>query len=296
MHNSKAIYYLMPLLGVLLLSPDTLLLRSMPFSLDGILAVRGFISMLVILIYLIIRYRLDYYKRIRMIGWTGLGAGILLGISNYGFIYAVQTTTIADLLVILAILPIASSVLAAIFLKEKPSPALWIASTGCFLGILILFSGEVNYTALLGNISAVITTILMAAAMVMLRAKPNIDMTPTFFVSGALVFAITIHDAELAAHMGLEYWPLYIAYSLVMSSFILILLSMRYLPAPEVSLFILLETILGPLWVWMFIGEIPRVQTVVGGALILSILIIYFGYLIFSLRVKRLLPQNNHPH
>ncbi|MEM7071793.1 MAG: DMT family transporter [Pseudomonadota bacterium] len=272
----------MPGAGILILSPDTLLLRLMPLDFEGLLALRGFFNMIVVMVYLMVRYQTKTWQHIQMIGWSGFVAGVLFAVSNYGFVYASQTTTIADLLVILAILPIVTALLSALFLKEYISPALWIASIGCFGGMIILFAGELDSQTLSGNLSALLTTLLMAVAMVILRAKQNYDMTPTYMISGALLFAFTYHDAHLIEQLKIEDGFLYFCYMIVISSFILILLSIKYLSIPEVSLFILLETILGPLWVWLFIGEIPRTQTFVGGSLIILILSCYFSFLLLK--------------
>ncbi|MEM7072735.1 MAG: EamA family transporter, partial [Pseudomonadota bacterium] len=123
------------------------------------------------------------------------------------------------------------------------------------------------------------------------------DMTPVYLVAGLMMVASAAPTATIIPLIRLEDWWIYLIYSIAVNAFVLVIIAMRYLPAPEVSLFILLETILGPLWVWIVLAEVPRAETVAGGMLILGVLICYFSYAIYRhRRAIRQSPARTYQH
>ncbi|NKB67577.1 MAG: EamA family transporter [Candidatus Latescibacteria bacterium] len=217
-------------------------------------------------------------------GWTafrcngaiGLAASVLSGVGTVFFVLAITHTKVANALVIIGASPLFAALFSRLFLGEAVPGRTW-AAIGCTLvGLTLTVSGSLESGHLLGDACALITGAISAAYFTLLRARPRLDISPIVAGSGvaaALLAAplaapldTTPGDMALLAVLGLIVLPV---------SFSLIARAPRYIPAQEVGLIMRLETVLGPLWVWLALGEEPPGPTLVGGGLILATLTIH---------------------
>ena len=217
----------------------------------------------------------DALRRIRAVGAWGVVSAAFLASTFFAFILSVMNTTVANTAITMSLAPLMAAIAGLVFLGEKVAPRTWAAIAVAALGLAVMMSGSVSGEGLLGIVIALAVPAGLAANVVINRLHGGeTDMTPTVLIAGLL-------SLPLALALG---WPLDasardIGVILVMGAVqlaggcLLITMAMRYLPAVEVGLFTLLETVLGPVWVWLAYGETPSSMALLGGALILGALL-----------------------
>jgi drug/metabolite transporter (DMT)-like permease len=264
------------IIGVLLLSPDTLIIRLVDADPWTFIAWRGALMFIGMVVILTLRFGLTAVSRTYAIGWLGMLIALLFALNNVFFQLSVQNTSVANTLVIIATAPLFAALFSVVFLSESVPIRTWIAIVVSALGVGMVFVGELGSGNLFGNIAALISSVGLGVHFVLVRLGRPVDMSPAIGVAGLFIAGIGIAMASdlyldpkqlgLLAILGLVLLPL---------SFVFLTRAPAFISAPEVSLIILLETILGPLWVWMAISEEPPLQTMAGGALIIVVLAIH---------------------
>ena len=224
-----------------------------------------------ILLYLILRYRGRTLDRFRRMGWNGLLAALFVSGAICGTIFAMTETTVANAVFILAGAPFATAGFAWLILGERVSLAMVVALLVTVAGIGIMVGDGINAGFLLGNLLAVVTLLFYALFVVFLRRGRAQDMLPALCLGGFLAagvaaifaegFAVTGHDVLLSCVMGA---------GLSGVGLILFTAGSRHLLAAELTFFALIEIVLAPVWVWAWLGEVPRDLTLVGGGVVLA--------------------------
>ncbi len=268
---------LLTFVAVLILSPDALLVRLITCDVWTLLFWRCLLTAIIMSLFLLVRYRSRFFHSFYATGRIGLLSALTITVGALLFINSLKQTTAANTLIILAAAPIVSSLFSWLFLREAIPLRTKIAIFTCFGGILLIFSGSLKHGLLLGDLMALGATIMWGSNIVIIRSGKSVNMIPANVLGnlmvaavvlclGAQPLAVTTGEAELLLLLGGFILPI---------SFAMITLSPRYLQAPEVSLILLIETILGPIWVWLFLGEIPHIRTLIAGALILGTLLLH---------------------
>ena len=261
--------------GVIVLSPDSLLVRLIETDIWTLLFWRGLLAAIALGLILAVRYRSTAPEVLHAIGRLGVVAAILMAVSTVLFVTSIRLTSVANTLVILSATPLFAAVLGRSFLRESAPAHTWIAVVVVVVGIAVIFAGSLGGGTLLGDLSAVGAAITFAAAFVIFRHARGVDMAPTLVVMG-LILAVGV--SPLAAPLAVDARAF--AYLLVLGvvvlpvSFVLIVAAPRYIPAPDATLITLLEAVIGPLWVWLVLAEVPARETFFGGAVILGTLIL----------------------
>ncbi len=261
--------------AVLVLSPDALLVRLIRCDVWTLLFWRCLLTSIMQTIFLAIFYRRQFLQSFRNIGRTGLLSASVVAIGALFFVNSLKQTAAANTLIILAAAPLFSSLLSWFFLREKIARHTWTAIFICFGGILLIFSGSLSSGLLLGDLLALGATFMWASNIVTLRSGRAINMVPANLLGNLLVVpAALMAGAQPLAISGPDMIYLVLLGGIVLPvSFTMITVSPRYLPAPEVSLILLIETIVGPVWVWLVIGEVPMATTLLAGLLIVGTLV-----------------------
>ncbi len=260
--------------GVLILSPDSLLIRTIE---GGPLLVnfwRGLMIGVVLLGFFTIRERGNLLSVLRVMGWSGAGVALSFAFGTTMFVTAIKHTVVANALIILSAIPLLSALLSMLVLKERIAVRTWGAIALAMIGMLIIFSEGIESGTWVGDLAALGCAVAGAIEFVLIRRAKAVNLVPAIGLGGLLTafgmlwlvdpLSILPEDYVNLALMGLVVQPL---------SFALIALGPRYLPAPEVGLIMLLETLLGPIWVWWFQAELPPANTFLGGAVVLTALI-----------------------
>ncbi|NOQ52354.1 MAG: EamA family transporter [Desulfuromonadaceae bacterium] len=261
--------------AVLILSPDALLVRLISCDAWTQLFWRCLLTAFTTSLILLIRYRRRFWHSFYAIGRPGLFSAITIVIGSILFVNSLKHTAAANTLIILAATPVFSSLFSWLFLREKIARCTWLAISTCFGGILLIFSGSLQSGLLLGDMLALGATLMWATNLVILRRGRAVNMIPANVLGNLAVVPVVL----LFGAQPLTLTPVDTGYLLLLGglllpvSFAMITLGPRYLPAPEVSLILLVETILGPIWVWLALGEVPQTTTMIAGLLIIGTLL-----------------------
>ena len=261
---------LLAFIGVFLITPDSLLIRLSNIETWGMLFYRGAIPFFIVLIGLLIFYRQNFINAFLKVGTIGIFYAISFSICNITFIISIQNTNVANTLIMIALAPMLSAILGAIFLKEMPNKGTWIAIFITFLSALFIFYDSLQMGNLFGNIMGFVTAAGLAINAVLIRYAKDRDLLPSAVMGklGVAVFAFFFVENFNLIGSDQIYIPLMCVVCVALP-FVLVTIAPRYIPAEEVNLFFLLETIIGPIWVWLVIKEQPSFETIIGGAVII---------------------------
>jgi len=248
--------YLITLSGVLLLTPDTLLIRLAAVDSFTLAVTRGGLGGAVILLAMWIWHRgglMAEFRRIRF--WALVVAG-LQAVGMILFVVALDYTTAANVLIFFATTPLLAALLSWAFIGERVAPVTWGAILICFAGLVIVASGSCGTLHLLGDALAFLDAASLAAFYVVIRRHREVSMIPATGLGLLLAAVLAAPFAAFAAVDGLQVLWIVLAGAVVVPvSLMLLTLGPRYLAAPEVAMLALLETVIGPFWVWLVLAE-----------------------------------------
>ena len=267
---------LLAFVGVLFITPDSLFIRLSNLETWGLLFYRGSIPFLVVLLGLLLFYKSNFIKALFNIGYVGLFYILSFSTCNITFIISIQNTNVANTLIMVALAPILSAVLATIFLKEKTDKETWIAIFITFFAVAYIFYDSLKIGNFLGDIFGFVTALGLAINANLARYAKKVDLVPSA-VLGKLcvaVFAFFFVENFKLNGADLVIIPL-MCIMCVAIPFVLVTIAPRFISAPEVNLFFLLEVIIGPIWVWMIINERPSLDTIIGGTIIIVTIAIH---------------------
>jgi drug/metabolite transporter (DMT)-like permease len=237
---------------------------------------RGAIPFVVVLIGTIFFYKKNSLKALLGIGYPGIFYIFSFAACNITFIISIQNTNVANTLVMIALAPMLSAILGAIFLKEAPDKKTWIAILITFVSCVYIFYDSLNLGNFYGDFFGLVTAFGLACNAIIARYAKDRDLVPSAVV-GKLCVAIFafffVKNFELVGN-DIIYVPL-MCVMCVAIPFVLVTIAPRFITAAEVNLFFLLETILGPIWVWLVIKEQPSLETILGGSLIILTIAIH---------------------
>ena len=256
--------------GVMFITPDSLFIRLSNIDTWSLLFYRGAIPFVVVLIGLILFYKKNFFNALFKIGLAGIFYVISFSICNITFIISIQNTNVANTLIMVAMAPMLSAILAAIFLKEPTNKETWVAIFVTFFSVTFIFYDSIQIGNIVGDLFGFVTALGLAINANLARFAKDRDLVPSAVI-GKLVVAIFafffVEKFDLVATDKIIV-PL-MCIMCVAIPFVLVTIAPRYISAPEVNLFFLLEVILGPIWVWLIIKEQPSVQTIIGGIVII---------------------------
>lgn len=264
------------LAGVFVLCPDALLIRLVSADNWTIIFYRGALAALVLVAFLAGQYRRDVFGLIRRFDRPAAISGIMYGIGNVCFVQSINQTLVANTLVILAATPLIAAVFSQLFLGERQRRKTWWAILIVMIGVGSIFVGSMGTGHLAGDLLAIVSAIAMAGNLTALRRSQVGTPIPSVVLGGTLAALVALPFAAPTA-VGSQDLLVLLALGVVILpvSFGLIFIGPRYLPAPEVALILLIEAILGPLFVWMVLGEIPGSRVLLAGAVIVGAVAIH---------------------
>ena len=222
-----------------------------------------------------VRSRGNLFEVVKAAGLPGCIAGLALVGAYSGGIYGIQSTSVANAMLLFASAPFMAAILGWIFLREKVRKATWVAILFAIVGIGIMVQDKTQGgAALLGNLAALGSAFGFAVFTVALRWGRSGDMLPAVFLSGifaifitssiclfsGLPFQISVNDTSISMGMGVFQ---------VGAGLVLYTLGSKTLPAAELTLLSLAEVLLGPLWVYLFLNEVATLNTLFGGLVLL---------------------------
>jgi len=267
---------LLAFVAVMFITPDSLLIRLSNIDTWGLLFYRGAIPFFVVLLGLLIVYKSNFIKLLFSMGFPGIIYAGTFTLTNITFIISIQNTNVANTLVMIAIAPMLSAVLGLILLKENPDKKTWIAIIITCLSAIYIFHDSLQLGNFFGDIFGFVTALGLAIGFVVVRSAKNKNLVPAAVLgklSVAIIAVFFVKNFELIK-TDIIIVPL-MCVLCVAIPFVLLTIAPRFITAAEVNLFFLLETVLGPLWVWLAIKEQPTLETIVGGAIIILTIAIH---------------------
>ena len=262
--------------GIMFITPDSLLIRLADINSWNLIFYRGFIPFLTILIGLIFIYRSNLLKKILDNGWHGFAFIVSFAITSIVFVVSIENTNVANTLVMVALAPMLSAIISLIFLKENPDQKTWVAIAITTLAVVYIFYDAIDAGDFLGNFLGLICATGLAVNAVIIRSAKKMSLVPSAMAGKLMValFAFFFADQIKLENNDLIIVPLMCIVCIAIP-FVCVTLAPRYITAPEVNLFFLLETIFGPLWVWLVIKEQPSMETIIGGSIIIITIAIH---------------------
>ncbi|MBD1133194.1 DMT family transporter [Pelagibacterales bacterium SAG-MED44] len=267
---------LLAFVAVMFITPDSLFIRLASVDTWSLVFYRGIIPFFTVLIGMLLIYKANFFKMLFTSGRHGIIYIITFSITNIAFVVSIQNTNVANTLVMIAMAPMLSAILGAIFLKEMPDNKTWIAIAVTFFAAIYIFYDSLQLGNIFGDLLGLVCALGLAVGAVTIRSAKTKNLVPAAVVGKLLVAVFAIFFIETYALVGRDLLivPL-MCVMCVAIPFVLVTIAPRFIPAEEVNLFFLLETIIGPIWVWMIIKEQPSLETIQGGIVIILTIAIH---------------------
>ena len=212
----------------------------------------------------------------RATGWPGVGIAACMATASTCFILSLSYTSVANTLILMSVGPWVTGLLGWLLLGERVRSRTWLTMGVALLGVVVMVSGSYGTGRLAGDGLAILMASAFAMATVLVRRHPDIQMTPAASLSAVLAALLVLpmasplaaspRDLGLLALFGIGQFG---------AGFLLFMAGARLLPVAETSLIGMLETVLGPLWVWLLLGEEIGVRSIIGGLVILGALVLH---------------------
>ena len=268
--------YILLLFGGFCLSWGGFIIRSFEeASIWQILFLRSFFFLLALIAFLLVTYKKNTFNIIKESGLPGLLGGFVLSFSFVAFVVAMSNTTVANVVFIISTQTMFLAIFGYFYLKEKVSLIGLISILLAMCGIIIMVGDSISGGSLFGNIVALAIPINFAILVMIIRKNTKVDMVPAIFYSGifsliygfflAESFEFTKHDLWMGFLLGVPQLAV---------SFICITIGSRTVESATVGILMLMETLCAPLWVWLFLNEITPISVFIGGAVIISAIIL----------------------
>ncbi len=260
---------LMAFVAVMFITPDSLFIRLSNVETWSLVFYRGIIPFVLVFIAMLLIYRLKFFNLLRSNGYYGFAYVLTFSVTNIAFVVSIQNTNVANTLIMIATAPMLSAILGSFFLKENPDKKTWVAIFITFFAALYIFYDSIKLGNFFGDILGFVAAMGLAVGAVIIRSAKKLNLVPSAVVGKLIIalFAILFVKDYSLNNNDIYIVPL-MCVMCVAIPFVLVTIAPRFITAAEVNLFFLLETIIGPIWVWLIIKEQPTPETIVGGAII----------------------------
>ncbi|APE31595.1 hypothetical protein BOX17_11925 [Halomonas aestuarii] len=271
--------YLITMAGVLLLSPDALLIKDTTVDVATFMFWRGLLLGLVLLLIAVARYRERLGQAVRACGPAALWCPLAFAASAWAFVGATRLTSAGNVLVMINLAPLVAGLIGMLFFGQRLRRQTWVVIAVCVTGACLMAAGEVGQGSLTGLAVALIIPICIAVNTTVASAQRGsrqrgVDTTVilplgclAMLLPAALMGGVQLPGSEDMQRLALMGLLLPLAYFLIQTG-------ARYLPGAEVSLVMLVETLAGTLLVWWWVGEVPALLAFLGGGLIVAAMLI----------------------
>ena len=241
-----------------------------------ILLVRSVALSITLFTVLVLRHRGAVFTEFRKAGLAAVIGAVCLGVAFSGFIFALQHTTVANAVFILCASPFFTAPLAWAVLGERVRRGTWIAMIYAIVGVGVMVGGGIGAGAMLGNLMALLSVVGFAGFAVAMRWGRHTDMLALVCLAGVFTAVVAAAMADGYAYTGRDLGIcIFMGVVQVGAGMILFTKGSRHVPAAELALLMLTEVVLGPIWVWLLLGEVPRLWTLVGGAVVFAAIVVH---------------------
>jgi drug/metabolite transporter (DMT)-like permease len=265
-------------LGALSLSFGGLIVKSFEgATLWQILFWRSLFFSLTIIAFLIISYKKNTLKVFYESGLPGFIGGIVLSFGFCGYVFAMYNTTVANTNFIISLQILFLAIFGYFFLKEKINSITLISIVLAMTGVLVMVGNSLTPGELSGNLAAFTMPITFAVLIMIVRKFPTVDMVPAQFIAGISSCLIGfLLSTKLMISLNDIFLGFLAGFFQVGFGFIFITIGARTTPSAMVGIIMLSESVLGPIWAFLFVSERPSIFALIGGAIILSAVLLQF--------------------
>jgi len=268
--------YILLLFGGFCLSWGGFIVRSFEeATVWQILLIRSVFFMSALIIFLLSTYKKNTIKVFKDAGYPALIGGLVMSLSFVAYVYSITVTSVANVVFIISTQTMFLAIFGYFCLKEKVSLISFISIILAMSGIVIMVGDSMSSGSFLGNIVALAIPINFSILVMIIRKNKNLDMVPAIFYSGffAIIYGLILsesivfssHDILMGFFLGVPQLAF---------GFICITIGSRTTPSTTVGLLMLTETLFAPVWVWLFLNEIPPLSVLIGGCVIITAIIL----------------------
>ena len=268
--------YILLLFGGFCLSWGGFVIRSFEeASVWQILLLRSVFFMIALTIFLVSTYKKNTIKIIKDAGFPAVLGGLFMSLSFIAFVVSMSNTSVANVVFIISTQTMFLAIFGYFYLKEKVSLVSFISIVLAMSGIVVMVGDSLSSGSFFGNVVALAIPINFSILVMIIRKNKNLDMVPAIFYSGIFSiiyglilsesFVFTSHDILMGFFLGVPQLAF---------GFICITIGSRTTPSTTIGLLMLTETIFGPIWVWLFLNEIPPMSVFIGGSIIILAIIL----------------------
>jgi len=268
--------YILLLFGGFCLSWGGFVIRSFEeATVWQILLLRSVFFMIALMIFLIATYKKNTIKIIKDAGYPAVLGGLVMSLSFIAFVVSMSITTVANVVFIISTQTMFLAIFGYFYLKEKVSLISFLSILLAMGGITIMVGDSLSTGSFFGNIVALAIPINFSILVMIIRKNKNLDMVPAIFYSGIFSiiyglilsesFVFTGHDILMGFFLGVPQLAF---------GFICITIGSRTTASATIGLLMLTETTFAPLWVWLFLNEIPPLSVLIGGGVIITAIIL----------------------
>ena len=268
--------YILLLFGGFCLSWGGFIIRSFEeATVWQILLLRSVFFMITLMIFLIATYKKNTIKILKDAGYPAALGGLVMSLSFIAFVVSMSITTVANVVFIISTQTMFLAIFGYFYLKEKVSKISFFSILLAMGGITIMVGDSLSTGSFLGNIVALAIPINFSILVMIIRKNKNLDMVPAIFYSGIFSiiyglilsesFIFTGHDILMGFFLGVPQLAF---------GFICITIGSRTTPSTTIGLLMLTETLFAPVWVWLFLNEIPPLSVLIGGCVIITAIIV----------------------
>tara|TARA_B100000989_G_scaffold288516_1_gene259315 strand:- start:101 stop:979 length:879 start_codon:yes stop_codon:yes gene_type:complete len=271
-------------LGALSLSFGGLIVKSFEgATLWQILFWRSLFFTLTVLLFLILSYKKNFFKSFYESGLPGIFGGIILSFGFCGYVFAMYNTTVANTNFIISLQILFLAIFGYFFLREKINAITLTSIVLAMTGVFLMVGNSLTPGELSGNLAAFTMPITFAILIMIVRKYPSVDMIPAQFVAGVSSCLI---GYLLSTKIMISPNDIFLGFLAgcfqVGFGFIFITIGARTTPSAMVGIIMLSESVLGPIWAFLFVSERPSIFGLIGGAVILSAVLLQFYALLIK--------------
>ena len=231
--------------------------------------------MVALIAFLIFFYKKNTIKILKDAGLPAVLGGLVMSLSFIAFVVAMTNTTVANVVFIISTQTMFLAIFGYFYLKEKVSLVSFISILLAMSGITVMIGDSLSSGSFFGNLVALAIPINFSILVMIIRKNKNLDMVPAIFYSGIFSviyglilsesFVFTGHDILMGFLLGVPQLAF---------GFICITIGSRSTPSTTIGLLMLSETLCAPIWVWLFLNEIPPLSVFIGGSIIILAIIL----------------------
>ncbi|MBQ4838010.1 MULTISPECIES: DMT family transporter [Pseudoalteromonas] len=264
------------ILGILLMSFDPIFIRYAGVGGTDTVFLFGLFTAISMPVFLAITDKRGIYRAVKQSGWPLVVASLLMLLGSSTFVVSVKHTTIANTFLILATTPVISALFSWLILREKLNKDIWMPITLLLFGVIIVAKGSLSSLNWFGDAMALLSVTSLSLLFVLLRKYQQISKIAAVGLAGMLIALTMFYYADPASYTT-NTWLIMAAMGLFTAPLgrVLSMMATTYISAAEVSMTLVLEAVFATFWAYLFFQEIPSLDSIFGGMIILLSLTIY---------------------